>query len=152
MQLDKNKKNVVFIDMDGVVAEYRFTTKEERYSGSYYLNSRPISNNINYFKKLSTNNNVELVILSQCKKESQKDEKIKWLKVNMPFIKKDNIIIIVKEKIVYDDKQTLKAEYIKSVYDKKNVYYLIDDTHEILLNSKKLVPELNIVHVSAIME
>ena len=64
-----NKQIIIFIDMDGVIAEYDLGKPYD------YKDKRPLTNNINVFKALKNFENIELHILSICKKDYQIDEK-----------------------------------------------------------------------------
>ena len=75
----KNDKLDIYVDMDGVIAEYDVGKID-------FLNKRPLTNNINIFKKLSANKNITLNILSICRKDFQIDEKNIWLDKNAHFL------------------------------------------------------------------
>ena len=77
----------IYIDMDGVVADYDFEgyindgTKDD-----VYLNKRPVISSINPLKEVSQLSNVNLHILSVSRYERQINGKLTWLDKNMDFI------------------------------------------------------------------
>lgn len=87
-----NKKHIMmFVDMDGVLASYDVGKPLD------FLNKRPLTENIAKIKKVSELPNVELHILSICRKDFQIEEKNTWLNKYAPFFKKENRTIISKE-------------------------------------------------------
>lgn len=78
---DNSRKIAVFIDMDGVVADYRFgegKNIENNVPGTY-LNKRPISTAINILKEVNNAFDFDMYILSSCRHDEQAIEKSKWL-------------------------------------------------------------------------
>lgn len=68
--LSKDKKIILFVDMDGVIASYDFGKPLN------FINKRPLSTNIKTLSKLTKLDNVELHILSVCVFNKQINEKI----------------------------------------------------------------------------
>ena len=100
----KGIKINIFIDMDGVVADYDMIDhKIHGTEEDVYLNKRPIKTVIKIIEKLSTIENVELHIFSVTRYNNQIGGKIKWLDKNMPFIKRGNIIILSREDNNFDE-------------------------------------------------
>jgi len=136
-----SENSLVLFDMDGVCAEYiagegkRIVDDEK----NIYLNKRPIKTIIKVAKQLSKQKNITVGILSSCEYENQKEEKIKWLGKYMPFLKKENIHIIVWES---DDKDYRVKEKGKQILSIKNFskVYLIDDKHSIISATNLLIP------------
>lgn len=129
-----NEKLAIFVDMDGVVADYKFgegTNIKNNVEG-VYLNKRPIKTSIDIIKKINEEISDNVYILSSCYFKEQSDEKNKWLDKNMPFIKNNKRIFVMSND--FDSRKKLKIEYLKQYLnansDEKIV--LIDDTHEIL--------------------
>ena len=89
-----SEKIILFVDMDGVIASYDFGKPLD------FKNKRPLYNNIEVLKKVSTIDNVELHILSVCRKNYQIEEKNEWLDIYAPFFKKENRHILSKETII----------------------------------------------------
>jgi len=127
-ELLANNKGHVFVDMDGVIADFEFLLPLE------FRNKRPLNTNINTLKEISLLDNVELYILSVCKKDFQIVDKNDWLDENAPFFKKENRIIISKETYPNLSSSKLKASFLKSAIDKISdaKIIVIDDDNEVL--------------------
>ena len=82
---EENLGNIaMFIDMDGVVADYRFgegKNIENNVPGTY-LNKRPISTAINVLKEVNNTFDFDMYILSSCRHDEQAIEKSKWVMLN----------------------------------------------------------------------
>lgn len=124
----KNEKAVIFVDMDGVIADYNFQLPLD------FKNKRPLNTNIKTLEQVSKLENIELCILSICKKDYQIVEKDEWLNKYASFFKKENRYIISKESNPNLSSKELKfnflKKYIETNLDLKVV--LIDDDNEIL--------------------
>lgn len=130
----ENSSNIaIFIDMDGVVADYRFgegKNIENNVAGTY-LNKRPILTAINILKEVNNTFDFDMYILSSCRYDEQVIEKRKWLEKNMPFIDRKHQLFVVSN--TFDDRKMLKINKIKELIDKKyDKIVMIDDTHDIL--------------------
>ncbi len=130
----ENSSNIaIFIDMDGVVADYRFgegKNIENNVAGTY-LNKRPILTAINILKEVNNTFDFDMYILSSCRHDEQVIEKRKWLEKNMPFIDRKHQLFVVSN--TFDDRKMLKINKIKELIDKKyDKIVMIDDTHDIL--------------------
>lgn len=123
-----NNKGVIFVDMDGVIADFEFLAPLE------FRNKRPLTTNINTLKEISGLDNVELYILSVCKKDFQIIDKNDWLDENAPFFKKENRIVISKESYPNIPSSKLKANFLKNEIDKieNKKIIVIDDDNEVL--------------------
>lgn len=148
-------KPVIFIDMDGVVADYRFGEGDKIRNNvkGVYLNKRPITASINIIKQFNYELNAELYILSSCYFKEQCAEKNEWLDKNMPFIKKDNRIFIMSNN--FESRKNLKIEFLKKYLNKNNnkKIVLIDDTHDILfLAIKELGDKVIPFHVITLFD
>ena len=136
---NKINKLGIFIDMDGVVADYRFGEGENIKNNiqGTFINKRPIKTNIDILKIIKENIKCELHIISSCLFEEQKNEKLEWLNKNMKFIKKDNIDIVISDN--FENRKQLKVDKILEKMKMNNYDYsiLIDDTHEILFLALK---------------
>ena len=76
--IENNKKRItIFIDMDGVVADYRFGEGKniKNNKPGLYLNKRPICTTINNLKKINDELECEMCILSSCLYKEQAEEK-----------------------------------------------------------------------------
>lgn len=131
---NNSKKIAIFVDMDGVVADYRFGEGEniKNNKPGLYLNKRPIHTTINNLKKINDEIDCEMFILSSCLFKEQAEEKDLWLTQYMPFIKKENKIFILSEN--FESRKKLKIDKIREKLDSNEceLAILIDDTHDIL--------------------
>lgn len=133
--IEKNSKKIaIFVDMDGVVADYRFGEGENIKSNKLglYLNKRPIHTTINNLKMINDEIACEMFILSSCLFKEQAEEKDLWLTQYMPFIKNENKVFILSEN--FESRKKLKIDKIKEKLDLNEceLAILIDDTHDIL--------------------
>ena len=87
----EGKKVKLFVDMDGVVADYDFGQP-----GNYHL-KRPLYTSIQKLEAVSKLENVEMYILSASKKNEGIGEKNSWLDIYAPFFSKENRIILSRE-------------------------------------------------------
>lgn len=152
---NKIKKLGIFVDMDGVIADYRFGEGKniiDNVSG-VYINKRPIKTTINNLKEIMKEINGDLHIISSCLFEEQKEEKVEWINKNMQFINENNINIIISKN--FELRKELKVDKILEIMKVKGYDYsiLIDDTHEILflaLNKSqgKIIP----MHVITLLD
>ena len=79
--LSSEKELVIFVDMDGVISSYDVGKPLD------FLNKRPLKENINKLEKINELPNIELYILSICRKNFQIEEKNIWLDKYAPFLK-----------------------------------------------------------------
>jgi len=137
------KKIAIFVDMDGVVADYRFGEGQniKNNKPGLYLNKRPIHTTINNLKKINDEIACEMIILSSCLYKEQADEKDLWLNQYMPFIKKENKIFILSEN--FESRKKLKIDKIREKLDLNEceLAILIDDTHDILFLAQSELKE-----------
>lgn len=124
---DLAEKNevIMYVDMDGVISSYDIGKPLN------FAAKRPLTENINKLKEISEIPNVELYILSICKKDFQIDEKNVWLDKYAPFFKKKNRVIISKENTDIASSSQIKADYLKNIVTDKQIVFL-DDDNEIL--------------------
>lgn len=126
-------KIAMFIDMDGVVADYRFGEGKdiENNVPGIYLNKRPISTAINILKEVKNTFDFDIYILSSCRYDEQAVEKSIWLEKNMPFIDKNCQLFVVSN--TFENRKILKINKIKETINNKYAKaIIIDDTHDIL--------------------
>ncbi len=136
-----NKVNL-YVDMDGVIAEYDFGKPLD------FLNKRPLLSNIELLRKISQIDNVKMHILSICKKDSQIEEKNVWLDKYAPFFDKENRHIISKETYQNTSSSNLKINFLKEI---KNFKILIDDDNDILKKVSKNVENIILYQDSALV-
>ena len=149
----EGKQINIFIDMDGVVADYdALTFKYEKDKDDAYLNKRPIFSTINVLKEVSLMDNVTLNILSCTKKDSQKEGKIIWLSKYMDFIEKENINLISREEKNYLKACLIKSEFLQSHYDKDKINIVIDDSHDVIKEIANLDLGIIPLHITSILD
>ena len=112
--------------MDGVIASYDAGKPLD------FLNKRPLTENINKLRLISTIPNVELHILSICRKDYQIEEKNIWLNEYASFFQKENRHIISKELLDEISSKEVKENFLKNFKTEKKMILLDDDN--IVLN------------------
>ena len=127
----KNQRIKLFIDMDGVIADYIFGSAKD------YDKKRPLYDSINKLREISRMENVELFILSSTRKNEGIQEKNFWLDKYADFFKKENRIIISREDNNTEESPKLKANYISSFKRDGSVIIVIDDDPSILKEISK---------------
>ena len=128
----KDKKIKLFVDMDGVIADYIFGSAQD------YDKKRPLYDSIDKLEEVSKMPNVELFIFSATRYSSGFEQKHWWLDTYAPFFKRDNRIIISREENNMIDSSILKAEYLANYERDDSVLILIDDDPKNLKDVSKL--------------
>lgn len=128
ISVTKGKKTSMFVDMDGVITDYNFGKKLD------FLNKRPLNTNIRTLEKISKLPNINLYILSICREEKEIDYKNQWLDKYAPYFKKDNRIIIPRDKHTDLKSKEIKELYLRETIIKMEdqIIIVIDDDNEIL--------------------
>lgn len=145
----------IFVDMDGVIADYRFgegNNIKNNVQGTY-LKKRPIYTTINNLKKINDEEGFDVYILSSCFFKEQADEKDEWLDKYADFIKKENRIFTYNAN--FESRKDAKIQVIKEKLELKEYEYavLIDDTHDILFKGiKELGDKFLPFHVSTLID
>lgn len=145
----------IFVDMDGVIADYRFGEGDNIRNNvkGTYLKKRPIYTTINNLKKINDEEKFNIYILSSCFFKEQEDEKNKWLDKYVNFIKKENRIFTYNAN--FESRKDAKIQVIKEKLESKEYEYavLIDDTHDILFKGiKELGDKFLPFHVSTLID
>lgn len=117
--LIKDKKTVIFVDMDGVIASYDFGKPLD------FKNKRPMLTNIKTLESISLLSNVELQILSVCRFDKEIKEKNNWLDKYASFFYKRNILS--KESNPNISSADLKLNFLKNFKTKKQIIVIDDD-------------------------
>lgn len=142
-----NNKNIkLFVDMDGVVADYDVG------KAFGYKEKRPLLTSIAKLETISKQPNVELYILSITKKTEGIEEKNYWLDKFAPFFKKENRIIISKEMNQGFSSAELKTNYLKSFKRDGSILVLIDDDPSIIKKVREENEDIIIYKDSALVD
>ena len=129
-----DKKIKLFVDMDGVIADYDVGNARD------YLNKRPLFSSIKKLEEVSKLSNVNLYIFSISRKSIGIEEKNLWLDKYASFFK--NRIIISREDNDYIDSSVLKAEYLKKFERDDSVLIVIDDDPLVIKKILELNPDI----------
>ena len=133
----KDQKIKLYVDMDGVIADYDVGKACE------YDKKRPLTTSIKKLEEISKMDNVEIHIMSITRMDEGFEEKNNWLDKHAPFFKKENRIIISRESNNFKTSIELKTEFFKNLERDESVIILIDDhpmiLHEIEKTSKDVV-------------
>ena len=127
-----DKKIKLFVDMDGVVADYEFGSAQD------YDKKRPLIDSIEKLEIVSKMPNVELFIFSVTRYSSGYEQKQWWLDNYASFFKKENRIIISREDNGMRDSSLLKAEYLANYQRDDSILILIDDDPQNLKDVRRL--------------
>ena len=138
----KDQKIDIYVDMDGVIAEYDFGRPLD------FLNKRPLLGNIKVLEEISKIPNVEMHILSICKKDSQINDKNVWLDKYAPFFKKENRNVLSKETYTDRSSSELKVDFLNNIESFK---ILIDYDNGILKEVDKKVKNISLYQDSSIV-
>lgn len=117
----KGKKIKLFVDMDGVIADYEFGSAKD------YDKKRPLYDSIKKLKEISQMINVELYIFSATRYTEGFNQKHWWLDTYAPFFKRENRIIISREENNMEESASLKAKYLKEYKRDDSIIIVIDD-------------------------
>lgn len=140
-----DKKYDMFVDMDGVIADYDVGNPLD------FLNKRPLNNNINVLKEISKLENITLHILSICRKDSQIEEKNIWLDKNAPFFTNRNILS--KETFAGVTSSDLKVNFLKNFKENNQTnIILIDDDNFIIKEVKKNISDVILFQDSSLQD
>jgi len=131
-ELAKDEEIELFIDMDGVISSYNFGMPLD------FINKRPLKTNIKTIEKVSTIKNVNLHILSICRKDIEVEHKNNWLDKNAPFFKKENRNILSKETYIGFSSAELKLNFLKKYNTNNKIVFVDYDNHVLSTISKEL--------------
>lgn len=142
----KDKKIKIFVDMDGVIADYIFGSAQD------YDQKRPLYDSIKKLEKISKMSNVELYILSATRYTEGIEQKKWWLDQFAPFFKKENRIIISREANSMIESAVLKANYLKDHKRDGSMIIVIDDDPKILKEIRKLNEDIILLKDIALVD
>lgn len=143
-----NKKVAIFVDMDGVIADYHFGDALD------FKTKRPIKTNIKTLNAISKLDNVELYILSICKTSDQIDDKNAWLNKYASFFKMKNRIILSKDKYPSLKSMAIKCGFLEGfIKDNPQQFIIvIDDDNTILEFLNKKIENIKLFQDSSIID
>lgn len=151
------KEVKMFIDMDGVICEFEFFTKDyiEAHKDGLFKDMRPLISVIAKLKELNEIPNITLYILSLAKYNYDIEEKQNWLEKYAPFIKKENIFILTRESGMFTKETSaeVKAKFLKSFVKDNEYIIFLEDTHENMFKAKDIFDNrITNFHVSSFIE
>ena len=122
----KDKKIKIYVDMDGVIADYDVGNPGN------YDKKRPLLANIKLLEEIAREPNIEMYILSVSRMNEGVEQKEYWLDQYAPFFEKDKRVIIPREKNGFLPATDLKVNFIKKIERNGEVIIVIDDDPRIL--------------------
>lgn len=143
-KLSQDKTVRIYVDMDGVIADYDFGSK------LLFLNKRPIMTNIKTLREIAKLPNVSLYILSICRKDEDIADKNSWLDKYAPFFDLSKRIIISKNNKNKSSKK-LKLDYLNSL-NTNDLIIVIDDDNAILKYLKDNLKDIMYFQDSSIID
>ena len=142
----QDKKVKMFVDMDGVIADFNFGKACD------FDKKRPLYSSIEKLKNISEKDNVDLYIFSATRMNKGYDEKQYWLDKYAPFFKKENRVIISREKHDFLESSELKADYMKNIERDGSVLIVIDDDPKNLRAIRKLNDDVVLLKDTALID
>ena len=142
----KDKRVKLFVDMDGVIADYTFGEPKD------YHKKRPLYDSIKKLESVSEMPNIELYIFSATRKTEGIEQKHWWLDTYAPFFKKENRIIISREANNMTKSSTLKANYLKEYKRDDSIIIVIDDDPRNLKEIRKLNDDIILLKDTALID
>lgn len=124
-ELSSEKEIVLFVDMDGVIASYDVGKPLD------FLHKRPLMTRIKELEEVNKLPNVDMRILSICRKDYQIEEKNIWLDKYAPYFEKEKRMVISKETITGFTSPEIKTNFLKEFKADKQVV-LVDDDNQVL--------------------
>lgn len=145
--LEKINKNIkLYVDMDGVIADYIVG------DAANFDKKRPLLSSIAKLEEISKMDNVELFILSVTRMDEGFEQKNIWLDKYAPFFKKENRVIISRESNEFKSSSSLKANYIKTVEQGDSAIVIIDDDPIILKTIKETSDDIILLKDTALVD
>ncbi len=141
-----NKKIKLYVDMDGVIADYEVGV------AAHFDKKRPLVSSISKLEEISKMNNVELFILSVSRMDEGVEQKQVWLDKFAPFFKKENRVIIPRESNDFKSSAELKSTYLKNIERSDNIIVVIDDDPIILKTLKEKCEGMYLLKDTALVD
>lgn len=143
------KNDVIFVDMDGTVAEYYKLVKDlnnniDFVNYNVFKYSKPVLEVIDKLKNLHLKGK-KICILSASPNSLCNIDKIEWIKKYMPFIKEEDIYFCGNKEY----KHVMLQQLMQKMNLKSNQVMAIDDDHNVLERYDPL--EINAVHPSSFL-
>ena len=123
----KDERVKLFVDMDGVIADYIFGSPKD------FDQKSPLFDSIKKLEEISKMPNIEMYIFSVTRYSEGLEQKDGWLDKYAPFFKKENRIVISREAKGMEETAKLKAEYLKNFKRDGSKMILIDDDPRVLV-------------------
>ena len=145
MQFD-GKKIKLYVDMDGVIADYDIGKPSE------YDKKRPLYTSLEKLKQVSEMDNVEMHIMSITRMDEGFEEKNLWLDKYAPFFERENRVIISRQSNGFRTSVELKVEFFENLERDGSVVILIDDHPTILHEIQKKVKDVVLLKDTALVD
>ncbi len=142
----KNKRIKIYVDMDGVIADFDVGNASE------YDKKRPLLTNIDILREVAKNENVEMFILSITRLTIGREEKNIWLDKYVEFIKPENRYIISREENNFLPSKKLKKNFIKKIARDDSVIVIIDDDPAIIDEIRKANDDVYLLKDTALVK
>jgi len=141
-----SKKIKVYVDMDGVIADYEVGNAAE------FDKKRPLKSTISKLEEISKMKNIELYILSISRMDEGVNQKQTWLDINAPFFKKENRVIISRESNNFASSSNLKSDYLRKLKRDESKIVVIDDDPIILKEIKATSEDIILLKDTALVD
>ena len=144
---NKDKTINLYVDMDGVLAEYDIGNFD-------YSTIRPMTSIIKKIETLNKLENVNVKVLSICKTNKIVEEKYIWFKKHADFFNEDQLIFLSKEKEENNgiSSKELKCNYLVNNKVNGNVTVLVDDDNEIISHIRKNTTDIVLFQISSLVD
>ena len=141
----KGKKIRMFVDMDGVIADYEVGLARD------YDIKRPLKSNIKKLKEIAEDPNIEMNILSVTRHDTGFEQKNIWLDKFAPFFEKKHRNILSRESNEFQKSSILKANFLKEV-KRNRVIIVIDDDPIVLKRIHKQNEDIILLKDTALVK
>lgn len=142
----EGKKIKLYVDMDGVIADYDIGKPSE------YDKKRPLYSSLEKLKQVSEMDNVEMHIMSITRMDEGFEEKNLWLDKYAPFFERENRVIISRQSNDFRTSVELKVEFFENLERDGSVVILIDDHPTILHEIQEKVKDVVLLKDTALVD